>query len=162
MKIECNRAFGHPFGGIEVKGTDIDIMFFGNNLRYFSYKTFTIDALYLDPGEEPDRFLVFPFGFDDPFTEFRHQVDGYGAIGAMDLYRVVIIEKTDDIITGNGAAAAGQVVFYLGDVITEHERFGLFSELFNDGGRKGFIVDGFGFDKGPAEVSEYVPPVALL
>ena len=52
------------------------------------------------------RFLVFPFRFDDALAEFRHKVDGVGAIGTVDLDGIVVVEEANHIVARNGAAAA--------------------------------------------------------
>ena len=70
MQIEHDHSFGHPLGGIEMEGTDVDIMFFGDDFCNFPDKSFFIYALDFYPGKKPNRFLIFPFCLDDPFTIF--------------------------------------------------------------------------------------------
>ena len=121
MQIKHDNAFCHPFRGIQVKRPDINIMFFRDHFGNFPDKTFFINALYLDPGQEPDGFLIFPFGLYDPFSIFGHQVYSIRAVCPVDLDRAVLIKEPNDVVTGYGAAASGQDIFDLCYVIAEHE-----------------------------------------
>ncbi|MCK7532600.1 MAG: hypothetical protein MZV63_16995 [Marinilabiliales bacterium] len=113
-------------------------MLFRDHFCDFPDKAFFIDTLYFDAGKKPDRFLILPFCFDDPFTIFRHQVDGIRAICAVDLDGTVIIQETNHIIARDRAAAAGQDVFDLCNFIAQHQGFRLYPSAFPQSCPKGF------------------------
>ena len=109
MYVDGDGGFHEVFLGLHVERVHVELHLVGEQISHAVEQSCCIQSSDFQFAKECNLTLGLPFGFHDIVAVTCRELDGLGAVAAVDLKRLAGEAERDDVVAGDGIAARRHV-----------------------------------------------------